>query len=526
LLAFQLGAQESERRTGEILVQLTPGSTIESITRSSGNRAEVTFELLNRTAPTWQIYLLGFDENKTKAETALRIIRDLPNVVNAQFNHQTHERDLTPNDPYWDQQDEMRLIKAPEVWASTTGGLTPNGDTIVIAVLESGALLTHPDLAPNRWYNRQEIPHNGIDDDGNGYVDDYGGWDVVYQKDSTGTQSNHGTGVNGIIGAAGNNDIGITGVNWNVKLMNIANDLGKESDVIGSYHYVDVMRRLYNSSKGKKGAFVVATNASFGIDGARPVDHPLWCAVYDSLGLDGILSVGATTNQNVDVDALGDVPSGCSSEFLITVNNINKDGTKMPNTGYGTKSIDLGAPGNNTYTTATSPSGYGLLGGCSAATPHVTGAIGLLYSLDCPVFTSDAITDPVTCARRVRDIVLKNTEPCPSEVGFTVTGGYLSLSRSLAAVRNLCHGIVGPLTILSLEDHETSIVVKYQTPDFNTYQLRVFNMLGQLIYTDKQTPLQFGTNSFVFSTSDLPAGIYVVSISNDKKIVSRKFRKI
>src|SRR5690606_35239994 len=98
--------------------------------------------------------------------------------------------------------DDMTLIGAPEAWDITTGGLSPANDTIVVAVLEKGALLSHPDLAPNRWHNWAEIPGNGLDDDNNGYVDDFGGWDARNGGDNTGT-NNHGTAVNGIIGARG-----------------------------------------------------------------------------------------------------------------------------------------------------------------------------------------------------------------------------------------------------------------------------------------------------------------------------------
>jgi hypothetical protein len=529
LLSVHLAAQsDAVRRPGEILVQLMPGASLQTIIET---RSDVSFRLLETVAPNWRMYLLGFDETGNDPNRALELVRRIPGVQAAQFNHRSTERDLTPDDPSWSQQIEMDLIHAPEVWAATTGGLTPAGDTIVAAVLEKGSLLTHPDLVANRWHNWHEIPNNGIDDDGNGYIDDYAGYDVRTKNDSTGNKGDHGTGVNGIIGAVGNNGVGVTGVNWNVKLMNLS-DVEYESEIIESYHYVDVMRRLYNTSNGKKGAFVVTTNASFGVDLGKPADHPLWCAVYDSLGQDGILSVAATTNANVNVDVDGDMPTQCPSQYLVAVNNVDQNGTKMPNTGYGTTSIDLAAPGNNTWTTANldpnggNKPGYGRLGGCSAAAPHVTGAIALLYSLSCKVFTADALTNPAGCATRVREIILQNTQPEPTLAGFTVTGGYLNLSLALAAVRKLCNGVVGPLSFLSVRNSVDNgvLTVFYQTPDFENYNFRVFNMLGQLVHEETLIPSQFDINFVKYDMSNLPQGVYVMAICQGKTCITRKFR--
>ena len=117
----------------------------------------------------------------------------------------------------------MTLINAPSAWDVGTGGLTAQGDTIVVAILEKGALLGHSDLRDNIWVNWKEIPGDGIDNDGNGYVDDYRGWNPRTQNDDPGDVGNHGTAVHSIVGARGDNIKGVTGVNWRVKLLNIAN---------------------------------------------------------------------------------------------------------------------------------------------------------------------------------------------------------------------------------------------------------------------------------------------------------------
>jgi subtilisin family serine protease len=141
------------------------------------------------------------------------------------------------------------------------------------------------------------------------------------------------------------------------------------------------MRRLYNETDGEKGAFVVATNASWGINGGEPADSPLWCAMYDSLGAQGVLNCGATANNNVDVDVVGDLPTACPSDFMISVTATNIDDMRTFSA-YGATTIDVGAPGDNVYTTSIS-GGYGTTSGTSFASPLTAGVIGLLYSAPC-----------------------------------------------------------------------------------------------------------------------------------------------
>ena len=344
-------ADTPERRPSEILIQisgeLSVWRVIDNISGQLSGSQQI--EVAQVVARDWGVYLLQY-RNIADERQLLELVRRTPGVRFAQWNCRVPDRSTEPNDPEWWRQADMSLIGAPEAWDVSTGGLTPQGDTIVVAILEKGTMLSHPDLAPNRWHNWAEIPDNGIDDDNNGYVDDFGGWDARNDGDNPGA-NNHGTAVTGIVGARGNNSTGVTGVNWHVQLLNISN-AEFESEIVAAYYYVGNMRKLYNTTNGAKGAFVVATNASFGLDREPAEDHPLWCATYDSLGKAGIIGVGATTNANTDVDAEGDMPTSCTSEFLITVNNTNQFGSKMPSTGFGKKSIDLGAPGNDTYTTS------------------------------------------------------------------------------------------------------------------------------------------------------------------------------
>ena len=231
------------------------------------------------------------------------------NILVAQKNHRVTSRANIPDDTFYDNQWQYfqtndKDIDAEEAWDITTGGTTMNGNVIVASVLDDGIDLNHDDFGDNLWTNEAEIPNNDIDDDNNGYIDDYLGWSIVSNSDNI-TGGGHGTPVAGIVGAQGNNNNGVTGVNWDVKVMIIKNNFNtNEADVIEAYSYALEARILYNSTDGAEGAFVVSTNASWGIDFGDPADAPLWCALYDTLGENGILSCGATINGNQNVDII------------------------------------------------------------------------------------------------------------------------------------------------------------------------------------------------------------------------------
>jgi hypothetical protein len=389
------------------------------------------------------------------------LFKNDPAVEYFQKNRRLEERSV-PNDPNFFQQWQYinngvggvanADLDADLAWDVTTGGLTSGGDTIVICVIDEGVNLNHPDLKPNLWVNHGEIAGNGIDDDGNGYTDDYQGWNIVTNNDDLSTGGSHGTPVCGIVGAKGNNGIGVTGVNWNTKIMFVNYGSATEANALASYAYVYTMRKLYNETNGQKGAFVVVTNASWGINELFAEDAPLWCEMYDLLGSVGVLNCGATANENLDVDVSGDMPTSCPSEYLLSVTNINRSDQKINGAAYGRKSIDLGAYGHQTYTL--SRTDYAAFGGTSGATPHVAGTVALMYSVPCVEIHNLMKTNPAEAALLVKDMLLHGTVPNTSLVNITTTEGRLNTHLAVRNMEALCETCAPPagLTIETVAD--------------------------------------------------------------------------
>jgi len=468
-------AQVVDHVLGEMIIQKKNNDIAFRSLNSSWTYKKRLFKDLN-------IWLIEFDFTKVDENRLMYELKSSNDILAVQFNYLIKSRSTTPNDPNFPLQWQYMNngsndgvvgadLDAELAWDITTGGLTPHGDTIVVCVVDDGIQIDHEDFGNNLWVNHEEIPNNGIDDDNNGYIDDYRGWNFAkLTPDDNFTEDSHGTSVAAIIGAKGNNNIGVTGVNWDVKLMIIE----RASDVASAFQSFDYpfqMRKKYNNTKGSKGAFVVTINGSWGVDAAMAKDNPIWCNIYDILGEEGIISCAATSNNgNLDVDVYGDMPTTCESDFLISVTNIDRANIKAEDACYGQNSIDLGAygdlPGSKGVVTLGSNSNMDKgFGGTSAAAPHVAGTVALLYSADCSNLSYYALRDPAGTALKVKSFILDGVKSNSSLVGKSVTGGVLNMKNSLDITLASCESCPNVVVIESSQIIDTTAIIHWEQPE-------------------------------------------------------------
>lgn len=423
---------------GEFLIQLTTEQSLKKLIAEAP--AEYKLEVLKFVSPPMRIWSIKFDHQAISHEGMQQWLYTRKEVVVADYNYYVQMRSTLPGDPSFTQQWHHNNtgqtggtadadIDSDLAWDITTGGTTATGEDIVVCMVEgSGGNLNHQDLSPNRWINTAEIPGNGIDDDNNGYIDDYNGWNTVNDNDDTGTGA-HGTNCLGMIGAKGDNNLNVAGANWDVKLMviNMSSSL-TQSNVIEAYTYPLVMRKRWNQSNGTQGAFVVATSASWGIDGANPASYPLWCQFYDTLGYHGIINIGATTNSNLDVDTAGDMPTACSSTYMVGVGRTDHNDNTAG--GYGDQTIEFGAPGINVVTTA-GTNGITTTTGTSFACPLTAGVVGLAYSIPCPSFMNIVKSNPRLGADLVLEALINGVDVKAQLATKFITGGRLNAKNTL-----------------------------------------------------------------------------------------------
>lgn len=445
LLSVSVSSQNksSQYQEGEILVQLNNpfaiGKLISDYNAFGLQKKHIVSKRFN-------IYLLKFDDSRTSNQSMIQAINLEKDVLNVQNNHRIKLRDTEetlPNDSLFNFQWSMYNtgegggvfdadIDATDAWDITTGGLTAEGDTIVVAIIDGGSDIYHEDL--DHWVNFKEIPGNNIDDDTNGYIDDRYGWNA-FDHNGDIPFHQHGTHVAGIAGARGNNTKGVAGVNWNVKILPVAGGSSQESTVVEALSYVYVVRERYNQTNGEEGAFVVVDNCSFGVNQGQPEDYPIWEAMYDSLGELGILSIGATANNNWDIDEVGDIPTAFSTPYMIAVTNTTFKDEKNTGAAYGDTTIDLGAPGTNIRSTLINNK-YGNKTGTSMATPHVAGAVAFLMSAADSSFIAEYKNNPSESILQIREHILNGVDLLDDLQGKTVTGGRLNLFNSLNLLLN------------------------------------------------------------------------------------------
>lgn len=482
---------------------------------------ELNLQMIRPLSHNRPIYLYSYSPSaKISSIKILEAIKNYPGVQGAEYNRLVKPR-ATPNDTHFNQQWGLTAIEVESVWNTTKGGQTHNGRPLVIAVIDFGFDSTHPDLIPNLWINPGEIPGDGLDNDGNGYVDDINGWNFIANS-ATENRGAHGTSVAGIIGAAGNNGFGVSGVNWACELMLLSIQSG--ADIIEAYEYVLYQRSLYNQTQGAEGALIVVTNASFGINGVFCEEVPVWAGQYDLLGAQGVLTACATANNGNDVETFGDMPTTCTSDYIITTLNVDLTGEKVTNSAYGMVSVDLGSPGEDSY--STKPRGeYGIFSGTSAAAPHLAGTIALMYALPCLEIENKLLSNPSEAALLVREAIINGVTPMTALAEYTATSGMLNAYQSAVQLASFCNPVEKPLALMKLWPNpaQRELNLEVQVAESGNYQVAIFNLLGAKLYEKDYRLLDFQSATLSMELSFLSQGYYLVSVEKEEQRVVKPF---
>jgi subtilisin family serine protease len=426
LIEFQPWASEATKASARQLVGAALASRVRNASEGQLERVRL---------------LSGID-----VAAAIRLLRDSPAIRFAEPNWiYTHE--AVSNDPgytagylwgmYGDTTTPVNQFgsQAGEAWAAGAVG----SQSVYVAVIDEGIDFNHPELNANIWTNPFDPP-DGLDSDGNGFVDDVHGWDFFQHNNSiydggpgNTTLDSHGTHVSGTIGALGGNGVGVAGVNWNVTIISakfLGPSGGSTADAVAALDYVTDLKQRH-------GLNIVATNNSWGGGGYSQALHDAILRAAKA----GILFVAAAGNGNIfgigqNNDTTPNYPSNYSTlvgtgtetaasyEAVIAVASITNTGARSSFSNYGATTVDLGAPGSGVWSTTPSNT-YSSFSGTSMATPHVTGAAALYKSLH-----------PLATAEELRTAILQSASATPtaSLAGITQTGGRLNIGTWFATV--------------------------------------------------------------------------------------------
>jgi subtilisin family serine protease len=292
-------------------------------------------------------------------------------------------------------------IDAAEAWSITTG--VP---ATVVAVIDSGFDLSHPDLFNKVWVNPGEIAGNGVDDDRDGKIDDVFGWNFLDNTPDIRDFDGHGTHISGTIAGVANNGVGVTGVAPGVRIMPLKfigdRGDGAISDAVSAIHYAVA-----------HGARVI--NASWG---SNEYSQSLADAIRYA-GSRDVVFVTAAGNQAANNDRIPNYPPNVASSNVLSVAAIDSTGALASFSNYGPRMVDLAAPGVGILSTVLG-GGYARYSGTSMSTPHVAGVAALILS-----------RSPGRSADQVVQTILSSVKPLPTLTGRILTGGVVDAYRAL-----------------------------------------------------------------------------------------------
>ena len=407
-------------------------------------------EYLDTGLQTWKFEGMGTKE----LDAVLTEIRAIPGVDYAEPNYRIRGLSI-PNDPEFDELWGLRNlgsnggtpdadIDAELAWDQTTG----NRD-VVVAVLDTGVDYLHPDLNGNIWANVDEVAGNGIDDDGNGFVDDIRGYDFYAGDADPMDGGSHGTHCAGTIGALGNNNYGVVGVSHFVSIMPVrflGPKGGTTSDAIAAIYYaVDNGADILSNSWGGGGYSKLLKRA---IEYARDRD---------------VLFVAAAGNDGVDNDSVPQYPASYDVDNVISVAASDRRDELPYWTNYGRQSVDLAAPGQAILSTIPNER-FDYKNGTSMATPHVAGAAALLRAYN-----------PDLSALEIKSLLLSSVDSKAAFQGRTLSGGRLNIAAAFTASKPVLATISrgGSGTIAPSSDGSISINLDGSAVDSGIYESTV-----------------------------------------------------
>lgn len=367
-------------------------------------------------------------------ETAISLLEDDPSIQYVEPNYIWHA-DLIPDDPDFDRLWGMHNtgqtggtvdadIDAVEAWDISTG------NSVIIGVIDTGVDTAHVDLAGNIWTNPGEIADNGVDDDDNGYIDDVHGWDFVNWDNGPVDDHGHGTHCAGIMAAVGNNSVGVAGVCWSARMMPLKfldeNGHGATAHAVLALEYATMMGADLTSNSWAGGSYSQALKDAI-----------------DASGAQGMLFVAGAGNDRRDNDLSPSYPSSYDLESIIAVaaTDHNDQLADEPTWGsnWGLTSVDLGAPGVSVYSTLPGDN-YGYKSGTSMATPHVSGAVAMIWSA-CSTLSG----------LQVKERIMSKTDPVPDLAGKCVTGGRLNAYMAIAEPDSIPPSTISDLSAVKSE---------------------------------------------------------------------------
>ena len=413
--------EKGKFKEGELLVKFKSGTLTAS---SLKTHQTVSATVLKSFKVVPNLELVKLDARTTVKDAVVKYMSD-PLVEYAEPNFIRSASATIPNDQFFHQQWALNNtgtfaggsagadIDAVEAWDINTGN-----SGIIIAVLDTGIDYNHADLSGNIWINPGEIPNNGIDDDGNGKVDDWRGWNFATNNNNPLDDNGHGTFISGIIGAKGNNFTGIAGIMWNVKLMPLKfldrNGEGTIADEIAAIQYA--------ISKGAK-----IINASYSGSSFSQAEKDAIAAANTA----GILVMAAAGNGgNDDVgdnnDFFPEYPASYSLPNILAIAATDQNDRRASFSNFGLNSVHVAAPGVyilSTIPTSIQPSGYFFMSGTSASTPYVSGLAGLLNSYYTHFTPS-----------QIRSTILRYVDVLPSLSGLIQTGGRINAYKAISSL--------------------------------------------------------------------------------------------